>query len=114
MSNVKIKSNSSIKILNIGGEKLHKNIYSRIKTKFGSYTKIFMQYGTTETTIVSSYLKIDGKKKVNLIGKSIRNERFYVLNTNINSITSFESRRTSFSFFISSKIHILILKILYT
>jgi amino acid adenylation domain-containing protein/non-ribosomal peptide synthase protein (TIGR01720 family) len=86
LSNVKIKSNSSIKILNIGGEKLHKNIYSRIKTKFGSYTKIFMQYGTTETTIVSSYLKIDGKKKVNLIGKSIRNERFYVLNTNLNPV----------------------------
>ncbi len=63
LSSLKVSSDSSLKILNIGGEKMTRNLYLKLKLKFGLSCKIFLQYGTTETTIVSSYRELNEEKK---------------------------------------------------
>jgi amino acid adenylation domain-containing protein/non-ribosomal peptide synthase protein (TIGR01720 family) len=81
-----IKNYLNFKILLIAGEKLKKKFLLNIKQKLCQKTIILNLYGTTETTTVSSYKTIENTEEAGFIGKSIENEKFYILNGDLKLI----------------------------
>ncbi|MFD2943347.1 amino acid adenylation domain-containing protein, partial [Flavobacterium notoginsengisoli] len=75
-----------IKILILGSDVLSINDFKRIYTRFGHSMRIINSYGTTETTIDSSYYEVEnvaglyGLANVP-IGRPLWNNSFYILNS---------------------------------
>ncbi|WP_062053012.1 hybrid non-ribosomal peptide synthetase/type I polyketide synthase [Aquimarina longa] len=75
-----------IKLLILGSDICKINDFKRVYTRFGHAIRIINSYGTTETTIDSSYFETDNVDNlddlVNVpIGKPLWNSSFYILNT---------------------------------
>jgi non-ribosomal peptide synthase protein (TIGR01720 family) len=73
-------------VLKIAGEKLNKNLIEKIRAKINNNCKIFNLYGTTETTIVSSYKLLIDNKKISSVGKPLKNEKCYILNSDLKPV----------------------------
>ncbi len=86
LNNLNIEPNSHTKILKIAGEKLNQNLIKKIKNKLNANCKLFNLYGTTETTIVSCFKRIDNNIQDCLIGNPIKNQIFFVLNKSLKPI----------------------------
>ncbi|SNR31532.1 hybrid non-ribosomal peptide synthetase/type I polyketide synthase, partial [Flavobacterium sp. ov086] len=75
-----------MKLLILGSDVCSINDFKRVYTRFGHAMRIINSYGTTETTIDSSYFETDNVKSfdglINVpIGKPLWNNSFYILNT---------------------------------
>uniref|UniRef100_UPI0025C5BC11 non-ribosomal peptide synthetase/type I polyketide synthase n=1 Tax=Flavobacterium sp. TaxID=239 RepID=UPI0025C5BC11 len=75
-----------MKLLILGSDICSINDFKRVYTRFGHAMRIINSYGTTETSIDSSYFETDNVKSldglINVpIGKPLWNNSFYILNT---------------------------------
>jgi amino acid adenylation domain-containing protein len=71
----------SLKNILIGGEKFSDKLLSKLKTKVNPEASIYNMYGPTETTIWSTFKKIEEGVTLN-IGKPIQNTSIYILDQN--------------------------------
>ncbi|MGO4773547.1 amino acid adenylation domain-containing protein, partial [Flavobacterium sp. W22_SRS_FK3] len=74
-----------MKLLILGSDVCSINDFKRVYTRFGHAMRIINSYGTTETSIDSSYFETDNVKSldglINVpIGKPLWNSSFYILN----------------------------------
>ncbi|URC11725.1 amino acid adenylation domain-containing protein [Flavobacterium sp. B183] len=75
-----------MKLLILGSDVCNINDFKRVYSRFGHAMRIINSYGTTETTIDSSYFETDNVEildgLVNVpVGKPLWNNSFYILNT---------------------------------
>ena len=71
---------SSLKCLITGGEKPDKNVVENLLSRGIS---IYQEYGLTESSIVSTYKKLEAKDDISKIGLPIYNTKCYVLDQNL-------------------------------